>query len=277
MNGDIVLIYPPEKNLYLDNKKCLEISLYNKTDKKIFYIINYNKNNNFIIENNTAIIHPYQNQTLKIYLKNNKNIQYLNQLVFFFYEFNNDNNMKQKSIINIYSNDKIEEKNEKEKFNIYSNFKRDLKKINEKIKDLINREKEYNKVRKIKFNEILFLIILISILGIIIGINLAKIRKKIFNKNIANENINIENSGKDAEYEEIEFMTKEENLELQKINEQNKEKINTLFNNIQFDILDKVKENREIIENKKREKINSFEKYIKFKFFYIIASILLYI
>ena len=210
-------------------------------------------------------------------MKNNKNIQHLNQLVFFFYEFNNDNNMKQKSVINICSNNKIEEKNEKDKYNIYSNFKRDLKKINEIIKDLINKEKEYNKVRKIKFNEILVLIILISILGIIIGINLSKIRKKIFNKNIDKEIINIENSGIDAEYEEIEFMTKEENLELQKINEQNKEKINTLFNNIQFDILDKVKENREIIENKKREKIMSFEKYTQFKFFYIIASILLYI
>ena len=58
MKNDLVLIYPPLNNYYLDdlnktdsnNKKYIELNLYNKTDKKISYNINCSQENSFLIE-----------------------------------------------------------------------------------------------------------------------------------------------------------------------------------------------------------------------------------
>ena len=225
MNEEIVLIYPPDKNIYIDhfnkanninNKNTIEIDLYNKADKKVYYKINYETTKNYFIENNSSVIDQYENQNLKIILNNNNNPSKL-KLELLFYELNNDINIKQKNIINIIN--KIQENKENNNYNIYSNFKNELNKINEKIKMLIIKEKNYNKKRKIKFREILALIITIIFLGFIFGIKLSNSWKKLFNNNINNNNksmndkiidIEVSDLENDEKFEDIQFMIMEE-------------------------------------------------------------------
>ena len=290
MNEEIVLIYPPDKNIYIDhfnkanninNKNTIEIDLYNKTDKKVYYKINYEITKNFFIENNSSVIDQYENQNLKIILNNNNNPSKL-KLELLFYELNNDINIKQKNIINIIN--KIQENKENNNYNIYSNFKKELNKINEKIKMLIIKEKNYNKKRKIKFREILALIFTIIFLGFIFGIKLSNSWKKLFNNNINNNNksmndkiidIEVSDLENDEEFEEIQFMTMEERLELKNINEQNIEKLNNLKN---FDFRNEIIKSRKLKENEIIKNKSNFSKLIVFKIiYYIIFFTLLYI
>ena len=123
MKNDLVLIYLPLNNYYLDdlnktdsnNKKYIEINLYNKTDKKISYNINCSQANVFLIENPISQINPYEDKTIKIILNNNENIKFKKfEFIFLFHEFNlnnKDNKVSQKNFINIYMIDKKEDKN----------------------------------------------------------------------------------------------------------------------------------------------------------------------
>ena len=289
MKNDLVLIYPPLNNYYLDdlnktdsnNKKYIEVNLYNKTDKKISYNINCSQENSFLIENPTSQINPYENKTIKIILNNNENIKFKKfEFIFLFHEFNSNPNNKenkasQKNFINIYMIDKKEDKNiEKNNNNRYFKFKEDLNKINENIKNIIKNEKNFDKKRKINLREIFVLIIIIFFLGIIFGIKLSKIWKKLFGKNIINMNNNIEIiNGNEEEFEEVEFMTLDENEELININRQNMEKMNILQN---FNFKDEIKKSREIKEFEKIKNISSFSNFIRFNLFYIIFFLIFY-
>ena len=287
MKNDLALIYPPLNNYYLDdlnktnvnNKKYIEINLYNKTDKKISYNINCSQANVFLIENQASQINPYQNQLIKIILNNNENIKFKKfEFIFLFHEFNSDyknNKLTQKNFINIYLIEKKEDKNiEKNYNNRYFKFKEELNKINENIKNIIKNEKNFDKKRKINLREIFVLIIIIFFLGIIFGIKLSKIWKKLFGKNIINVNNNIEIINEnEEEFEEVEFMTLDENEELININRQNMEKMNILQN---FNFKDEIKKSREIKEFEKIKNNSSFSNFIRFNLFYIIFFLIFY-
>ena len=284
MKNDLVLIYPPLNNYYLDdlnktdsnNKKYIEVNLYNKTDKKISYNINCSQANVFLIENPASQINPYENGKIKIILINNENIKFKKfEFIFLFHEFNSnpnnkENKMTQKNFINIYMIEKKEDKNiEKNNSNRYFKFKEELNKINTNIKSLIQKEKNFDKNKKIKLREILLLIIIIFFIGIIFGIKLSKTWKKLFGKKINNKNniIDIINE-KEEEFEEIKFMTFDENEELLNINEQNIEKMNALQN---FNFRDEIKKSREIKELETIKNNNfSFSGFICFNLIYII-------
>ena len=283
MKNDLVLIYPPLNNYYLDdlnktdanNKKYIEINLYNKTDKKISYNINCSQENSFLIENPTSQINPYEDKTIKIILDNNENIKFKKfEFIFLFHEFNQnnkDNKVSQKNFINIYMIEKKEDKNiEKNYSNRYFKFKEELNKINANIKSLISKEKNFDKIKKIKLREILVLIIIIFFIGIISGIKLSKIWKKLFSKKISGKNNNIIDitNENEEEFEEVKFMTLDENEELLNINEQNIEKMNVLQN---FNFRDEIKKSREIkaLENIKNNN-SSFSGFICFNLIYII-------
>ena len=280
MKNDLVLIYPPLNNYYLDdlnktdsnNKKYIEVNLYNKTDKKISYNINCSQANVFLIENPTSQINPYEDKTIKIILINNENIKFKKfEFIFLFHEFNpnnKDNKVSQKNFINIYMIDKKEDKNiEKNYSNRYFKFKGELNKINANIKSLISKEKNFDKNKKIKLREIMFLLIIIFFIGIISGIKLSKTWKKFFCKKINNKN-NIIDIINENEFEEIKFMTLDENEELLNINEQNIEKMKALQN---FNFLDEIKKSREIKELEKIKNNNSsFSNFICFNLIYII-------
>ena len=282
MKNDLVLIYPPLNNYYLDdlnktdsdNKKYIEINLYNKTDKKISYNINCSQENIFLIENPASQINPYENGKIKIILNSNENIKFKKfEFIFLFHEFNannKENKVSQKNFINIYMIEKKEDKNiEKNYSNRYFKFKEELNRINTNIKSLINKEKNFDKNKKIKLREILFLIIIIFFLGIISGIKLSKTWKKLFSKNVNDKNniIDIINENEE-EFEEVKFMTLDENEELLNINEQNIEKMNALQN---FNFRDEIKKSREIKELEKIKNNNSsFSGFICFNLIYII-------
>ena len=282
MKNDLVLIYPPLNNYYLDdlnktdsnNKKYIEVNLYNKTDKKISYNINCSQANIFLIENPTSQINPYEDKTIKIILDNNENIKFKKfEFIFLFHEFilnNKDNKVSQKNFINIYMIDKKEDKNIGKNYsNRYFKFKEELNRINTNIKSLIQKEKNFDKNKKIKLREILFLIIIIFFLGIISGIKLSKTWKKLFSKKVNDKNniIDIINE-KEEEFEEVKFMTLDENEELLNINEQNIEKMNALQN---FNFRDEIKKSREIKELEKIKNNNSnFSGFICFNLIYII-------
>ncbi len=284
MKNDLVLIYPPLNNYYLDdlnktdanNKKYIEINLYNKTDKKISYNINCSQENVFLIENPTSQINPYENKTIKIILNNNENIKFKKfEFIFLFHEYNPNSNNKenkvtQKNFINIYMIEKKEDKNiEKNNSNRYFKFKEELNKINTNIKSLIQKEKNFDKNKKIKLREILFLIIIIFFLGIISGIKLSKTWKKFFGKKISGKNNIIEITNEnEEEFEEVKFMTLDENEELLNINEQNIEKMNVLQN---FNFREEIKKSREIKELETIKNNNSiFSGFICFNLIYII-------
>ena len=282
MKNDLVLIYPPLNNYYLDdlnktntsNKKYIEINLYNKTDKKISYNINCSQANIFLIENPISQINPYENKTIKIILNNNENIKFKKfEFIFLFHEFNpnnKDNKVSQKNFINIYMIDKKEDKNIGKNYsNRYFKFKEELSRINTNIKSLIKKEKNFDKNKKIKLREILFLIIIIFFIGIISGIKLSKTWKKWFGKKINGKNNIIDNINEnEEEFEEVKFMTLDENEELLNINEQNIEKMNILQN---FNFLDEIKKSREIKELEKIKNNNSsFSDFICFNLIYII-------
>jgi len=284
MKNDLVLIYPPLNNYYLDdlnktdsnNKKYIEINLYNKTDKKISYNINCSQANVFLIDNPASQINPYEDKTIKIILNNNENIKFKKfEFIFLFHEFNSnpnnkDNKVSQKNFINIYMIDKKEDKNIGKNYsNRYFKFKEELNRINTNIKSLIQKEKNFDKNKKIKLREILLLIIIIFFIGIISGLKLSKTWKKWFGKKINGKNNIIDNINEnEEEFEEIKFMTLDENEELLNINEQNIEKMNVLQN---FNFLDEIKKSREIkaLENIKNNN-SSFSGFIFFNLIYII-------
>ena len=172
---------------------------------------------------------------------------------------------------------KKEDKNiEKNYNNRYLKFREELNQINENIKSLIKNEKNFDKMRKIKLKEILVLIIIIFFLGIIFGINLSKTWKKLFGKKINNININNETPNeKEEEFEEVKFMTLDESEELLNINEQNKEKLNILLQNFNFE--DEIQKSREIKELEKGKNNTIFSDFIRFNLIYIIFFFFLYI
>ena len=166
--------------------------------------------------------------------------------------------------------EKKEDKNiEKNYSNRYFKFKEELNKINTNIKSLIQKEKNFDKNKKIKLREILVLIIIIFFIGIIFGIKLSKTWKKFFGKNISSKNNIIDNINEnEEEFEEVKFMTLDENEELLNINEQNIEKMNILQN---FNFLDEIKKSREIKELETIKNNNSsFSGFICFNLIYII-------
>ena len=288
MKNDLVLIYPPLNNYYLDdlnktdfnNKKYIEVNLYNKTDKKVSYNINCSQANVFLIDNPTSQMNPYENKTIKIILNNNENIKFKKfEFIFLFQDFNpnnKENKIEQKNFINIYMIDKKEDKNIKKNYsNRYFKFKEELNQINANIKSLIKKEKNFDKNKKIKFREILILIIIIFFLGIISGIKFSKTWKKLFGKKINNKNNNTEIVNEnEEEFEEVKFMTLDENEELLNINEQNIEKMNILQN---FNFRDEIKKSREIKELEKIKNNNSsFSDFICFNLIYIIFFFLFY-
>ena len=55
-------LYLDLNETYSNNKKYIEINLYNKTDKKISYNINCSQANIFLIENPTSLINHYKNK-----------------------------------------------------------------------------------------------------------------------------------------------------------------------------------------------------------------------
>ena len=167
--------------------------------------------------------------------------------------------------------EKKEDKNiEKNYSNRYFKFKEELNKINANIKSLISKEKNFDKIKKIKLREILVLIIIIFFIGIISGIKLSKIWKKLFSKKISGKNNNIIDitNENEEEFEEVKFMTLDENEELLNINEQNIEKMNVLQN---FNFRDEIKKSREIKELETIKNNNSsFSGFICFNLIYII-------
>ena len=115
----------------------------------------------------------------------------------------------------------------------------------------------------------MLLIIIIFFIGIISGLKLSKTWKKWFGKKINGKNNIIDNINEnEEEFEEVKFMTLDENEELLNINEQNIEKMNILQN---FNFLDEIKKSREIKELEKIKNNNSsFSNFICFNLIYII-------
>ena len=80
----IFLLYLDLNKTDSNNKKYIEINLYNKTDKKISYNINCSQANAFPPQNPTPQINHYKIKTIKIILSNNK-ISNLKNLNLYFY------------------------------------------------------------------------------------------------------------------------------------------------------------------------------------------------
>ena len=271
MTEEMVLIYP-SKNIFIDISnninKYISINLYNKKDIKISYTINsIEENNIFQIENENreSILNPFANKEIKILVNNNiNNNNTMNnnkyELNFIFKEFNNDK-ISQKIIINIYSKGKI-----KEGINQYLKFKEELNNINNKIKDIIVKEEANfeNKKKKIKLREIICILIIIIIFGILFGIKLSKIYKNIFKKKI---NAKTVKTKEDEENDVVKFMTNEEKENLNKLNLENHEKYERLFN---FNFLEEVKKKKNINNNATNDKNFSFLINIKIYLFIIL-------
>ena len=276
MNENIILIYPPQNNYFSNktknnDKNNIEIDLYNKSNKKIIYNINQDEKNIFQIENNSSIINPKENQTIKIYL--NKDIEYQikkYELKLSFFENNNNKIPIQTNIVNLYLNEDTKLKFDVNEFNKYSKFKTDLKQINNDLKLLINKEKNRNIKKEIKFKEILFLIFIIILCGIFFGNKLLKIYIKLTNI-FTNKNKITKIEEKQEEFEEVNFMTKEESEKLIDINEQNKQKYIMLRN---FNFLDEIKKNKEIKEKERikkiKNKLNNSSNFICFNIIYLL-------
>ena len=276
MNENIILIYPPQNNYFSNktknnDKNNIEIDLYNKSNKKIIYNINQDEKNIFQIENNSSIINPKENQTIKIYL--NKDIEYQikkYELKLSFFENNNNKIPIQTNIVNLYLNEDTKLKFDVNEFNKYSKFKTDLKQINNDLKLLINKEKNRNIKKEIKFKEILFLIFIIILCGIFFGNKLLKIYIKLTNI-FTNKNKITKIEENQEEFEEVNFMTKEESEKLIDINEQNKQKYIMLRN---FNFLDEIKKNKEIKEKERikkiKNKLNNSSNFICFNIIYLL-------
>ena len=276
MNENIILIYPPQNNYFSNktknnDKNNIEIDLYNKSNKKIIYNINQDEKNIFQIENNSSIINPKENQTIKIYL--NKDIEYQikkYELKLSFFENNNNKIPIQTNIVNLYLNEDTKLKFDVNEFNKYSKFKTDLKQINNDLKLLINKEKNRNIKKEIKIKEILFLIFIIILCGIFFGNKLLKIYIKLTNI-FTNKNKITKIEEKQEEFEEVNFMTKEESEKLIDINEQNKQKYIMLRN---FNFLDEIKKNKEIKEKERikkiKNKLNNSSNFICFNIIYLL-------
>ena len=268
MNENIILIYPP-KNIYFsdktknnNSKKYKEIDLYNKSNKKILYNINQDEKNIIQIENHSSVINPKENQTIKIVLNNNSETQIKKyELQLFFFESNNNKIPIQTNILNLYLNEDTKPKFDVDEFNKYSKFKTDLKQINNDLKLLINKEKNRNIKREIKFKEILFLLFIIIICGIFFGNKLLKLYNIISHK-LSKKNKIIKVEEEQEEFEEINFMTKEETEKLIDINEQNKQKYIVLRN---FNFFEEIKKNKEMKEKEKiKDKLNNSSNFICF-------------
>ena len=279
MNENIILIYPP-KNIYFFNKtknnhkKNTEIYLYNKTNKKILYKANLDEKNIFEIENHSSIINPKENQIIKIFFKNDSEFQIKKyELKLLFFESNRNKIPIQKNILHLYLDENIKPKFDVDEFYKYSKFQSDLIKINNDLKILIDKEKNRNIKREIKFREILFLILIIMITGIFFGIKLSKVYNKLSNKySKKNKIIDIEENQED--FEEISFMTKEETEKLIEINEQNIKKYIELKNFNFFEEIKNIKEIREK-EKLKNNKTNNISNFIIFKFIYLLIFFLI--
>lgn len=270
MSEEIIIFYPPGIIFIdidqIDNKKELEINLYNKSNNYVLYNIN-DYECIFKIENSLSVIKPLASANIKISL-NNMQINHLNnnnyEIKFQFYVLNKvyskdidlnailkekiGKKVEEKAVKIRIKNKKSKDGNKQELLNEniknYIKFKNDLNEINKKLKNIIDSQKNNNKNinsrYKNKLIAIIILLVLIFAFGFIFGLILSQQYNKLFKKG---KKINNSNKVENEEFVEVKFMTKQEADELSEVNYENKINFQNLNN---FNILEEARKNREL-------------------------------
>ena len=284
MTEEIACIFPPGPIILnitkINYDKDIILKVYNKTKKNILYITGFNPINNvFEVKNKLSIIKPLSNSNIKLSLLS----QYSKQtqinansfnLIFKFYLITDDNLVKlkynqlykrfstekenQRTILNLLfdKNDGtiINSNTINELYKNYNSLNKSLSEINNKMKNEIEQNKRIiDNNKKIKKNNIFtnkfFIYILVSVIGLLIGIFFAVVFKK-FIKNW-NKKVNINNDN-DDDYN-ITFLTMEEVGEIKNITHQS----NELYKNIyKVNILEEVQKEKKLKEELVKKKNN---------------------
>ena len=283
MAEEIACIYPPGPIILdineINYNKDIILKVYNKTKKNILYITGFNPINNiFEVKNKLSIIKPLSNSNVELSLLTQYSIQsQINansfNLIFKFYSIADDNLVKleyrqlykrfsmvkenQKTILNLLfdQNDGtiINPHRINELSKNYNSFNKSLSEINNKMKNEIEESKKIiNNNNKIKKNYLLTnkicVYILVSVIGLLIGVFFAALFKK-FIKN-RNKMANINNDNKDDDYN-VTFLTMEEVGEIKNINQQSNELYKNIYKVNIFEEVQKEKKLKEEFVKKK--------------------------